>query len=196
MNAKTTVSNDCWTTGVTSRKTEFLDLMRVMDDKTASFSISLIFDVLRSWEDEYGRDSLMELMEAACQRVGIDSEVGRIYIICPKLIEPMEALRTGKTIRQVRDLLAISEEGHQWWHAVLVIRTLLKCDGTISHVRLLRWLGHKADRGQVRAALENLRNAGVVESFQTKGNDPLRPRMWHRLTSSFKQQGSISFKKY
>ena len=72
-------------------------------------------------------------------------------------------------------MLASREQRYGGWHALLIIRVLLKCDGAFSHVRLVRWLSHRADARPLRQALECLRGAGIAQTFHVNGSDPLRP---------------------
>lgn len=160
------------------REKEFLTLLAQVHDPTPRL-VEEIFRCLRCWWGEIGPSNA--LLSAVCKKFLIDQQVFTIYRQCPGLIGIMENLRKGEPIRRVREHWAFSEEGRCWWHALLVIRVLLKCDGPILHSRLLRWLGHRADAGQIRTALELLRESGLVETFQVNGTDPLRPITWHQL---------------
>ena len=162
------------------RKQEVLETFNSLDIKAARLGISLIFDVLRDWWAEYGPSK--ELLEAACHKLDLDLAVGMIYLQCPELISMMEALRRGVPVRRVKAALSLSDEARQWWHALLIVRVLLKCGGVVSHTRLLRWLGRRADTLRIREALDLLKKAKLVETYHVKGRDPFRPVTWHRLT--------------
>jgi len=142
--------------------------------------VAELFQVLRDWWTERGESR--PLMHLVCEKMAIDPVVFAIYRQCSALIALMEPLRTGEPVRRVKVRFALSEEARRWWVALLVVRVLLKAGGVIGHVRLLRWLGHRADAVQIRAALELLRESELVETFQVNGTDPLRPITWHRLT--------------
>jgi hypothetical protein len=162
----------------THRRQEFLDILNSLESQGHYF-VEPIFEVLRAWQQEYGEPK--ELVEAACQKLSLDPVVGAIYLKCPGLILPMEHLRRGVPVQRVKVVLAMSEEARRWWYALLVVRVLLKCDGVVSHARLLRWLGHRADRLRIRDAVDLLCEAKLVETYQVKGRDPFRPVMWHRF---------------
>jgi hypothetical protein len=138
-----------------------------------------LFQVLQSWWQEIGPSNTLQ--NAVCKKLLIDERVFTIYRHCPALIEMMESLRKGEPIRRVREHWDFSPEARRWWHALLIIRVLLKCDGALSHVRLVRWLSHHAVAGQLRQALEYLHGAGIVETFYVTGTDPLRPMTWYRM---------------
>jgi hypothetical protein len=159
------------------RKNEFIDTLDAINPKTALQNAPLIFDVLRAWWAEYGESK--ELMEAACHKLSLDRTAGEIYLRCPEIIPVMERLRNGESIRKLK--ITMSADGRCWWHALLIMDVLRKSSGVIPHVRLVRWLGHRADAGQVRAALALLRDSGLIETYYVKGNDPVRPVTWHRL---------------
>lgn len=167
-------------TDTESRLREVLDLLSGLDQKTAYASTEDIVDVLRSWVTEYGESR--ELLEAVCQKLSVDRATIEVYLRCPQLIPLMEPLRKGEPIKKLK--ITMSEEGRRWWYALLVMEVLRKCDGLISHVRLLRWLSHRLDAGRIRTTLELLREARLVETYQVKGNDPLRPVTWHRLIAN------------
>ena len=169
------------------RKQDVLDTITSLEPKAALQAVDEIFEVLRAWWAEQGESK--DLMETACAKLSLDPVVGAIYLKCPLLILPMEHLRRGVPVQRVKVVLAMSEEARQWWYALLVVRVLLKCDGVVPHSRLLRWLGHRADRSRIRGALNLLREAGLVETYQVKGRDPFRPVMWHRFTMGFSAQG-------
>jgi hypothetical protein len=147
-----------------------------------------LFHVLKDWWAERGESR--PVMHVVCEKMAIDPVVFAIYRQCSALITFMEPLRRGEPVRSVRVRLAMSEEARRWWVALLVVRVLMKCDGLILHSRLLRWLGHQADAGQIRAALELLRESGLVETFQVSGTDPVRPITWHRLLTGPDGSGS------
>lgn len=158
-------------------KQEILNTLTSLNQDIALIAIDEIVDVLRSWRTEYGESK--ELMEIACRKLSLDKPTVQIYIRCPQLIPVMEALRKGEPVRKLK--VTMTEEGRCWWYALLILQVLSKCDGLLSHVRLVRWLSHRADAGQLRQALEYLRSSGIVDTFQVKGTDPLRPTTWHRV---------------
>ena len=174
--------------GNEDRRREALSVINRLDQRTALMGIGEIFDVLRAWWAEYGESK--KLIDAACVKLSLDRTAGQIYLRCPELIPVMERLRHGEPVSRLK--VTMSEEGRRWWHALLVVDVLRKCSGVISHVRLVRWLGHRADAGQVRAALGLLREAGLVETYHVKANDPLRAVTWHRLTISLKDDLAAS----
>ena len=92
------------------------------------------------------------------------------------------ALRGGVPVKRVRVVYAMCEESRRWWFALHIVRVLLKCGGNVLHVRLSRWLGHRMASQELRDALAWLRDKHVVETYQVKGTDPLRPITWHRFT--------------
>ena len=92
------------------------------------------------------------------------------------------ALRSGVPVKRVRVVYAMCEESRRWWFALHIVRVLLKCGGNVLHVRLSRWLGHRMASQELRDALAWLRDKHVVETYQVKGTDPLRPITWHRFT--------------
>ena len=124
----------------TSRKHEVLDTINSLEPKAALLAVSEIFDVIRAWWAEQGESK--ELLDAACTKLSLDPVVGAIYLKCPELILPMEHLRRGVPVQRVKVILAMSEEARRWWYALLVVRVLLKCNGVVSHARLLRWLDY------------------------------------------------------
>lgn len=170
------------------REQELLAIIGEIDWSNSRMAAEL-FQVLQSWWQELGPSR--RLLSAVCEKLLIDERVFTIYRHCPTLVGIMETLRKGEPIRRVREHWAFSEEGRCWWHALLVIRVLLKCDEPILHSRLLRWLGHRADARQIRAALVLLRESGLVETFQIGGSDPIRPITWHRLKTALAVPMSI-----
>ena len=148
-------------------------------DWSNSRMVEMLFQVLKDWWAERGESR--PVMNVVCEKMQIDPVVFSIYRQCSALIAFMEPLRKGEPVRRVKVRLALSEAARCWWVALLVVRVLLKCDGPILHSRLLRWLGHQADAGQIRVALALLRESGLVETFQVNGTDPVRPITWHRL---------------
>ncbi len=165
------------------KEQEVLGVINAMDEQTARRGVDLIFDVLRAWEVDYGKVS-DELLEAACCKLSIDPRVGMIYVRCAGLILPMEALRRGVPVQRVKVAYAMSEESRRWWHALLIVRVLLKCGGKIEQVRLMRWLAHRMTSQELRAALALLREHRLVETSPVKSTDPLRPRTYHRLSAA------------
>ena len=121
--------------------------------------IGEIFDVLRAWWAEYGESK--KLIDAACVKLSLDRTAGQIYLRCPELIPVMERLRHGEPVSRLK--VTMSEEGRRWWHALLVVDVLRKCSGVISHVRLVRWLGHRADAVQV---IQGMTGAGLDVKLQ------------------------------
>ena len=165
----------------TEREREVLALIEKLDASNMSI-VAELFRFLKVWRAEMGESKV--LLNAVCLKFGIDDRVFAIYRQSPEMIAMMEALRRGEPIRQARRRWMLTEEARRWWMALLVVRVLLKNAGVIAHVRLIRWLGHQANAGQVRDALTLLRDAGLVDTYQVKGTDPLRPVTWHRLTVS------------
>ncbi len=163
----------------TERECEVLALIEKLDSTNLGI-VAELFRFLKAWWAELGESS--SLRDAVCRKLGIDDRVFTVYRQCPELIDMMEALRRGEPIRQAKRRWVLTEEARRWWTALLVVRVLLKNAGVIAHVRLLRWLGHQADAERIRNALALLRDAGLVETYQVKGNDPFRPVTWHRLT--------------
>lgn len=161
------------------REKEFLTLLAQVHDPTPRL-VEEIFGCLRCWWEEIGPSKA--LLSAVCKKFLIDQQVFTIYRHCPGLVDMMESLRKGEPIRRTRERWRLTEEDRRWWTALLVVRVLLKAGGVIGHVRLLRWLGHRADASQIRSALTLLREAGLLDTYQIKGTDPLRPVTWHRLT--------------
>lgn len=164
-------------TDTESRLREVLDLLSGLDQKIAYVSTENIIDVLRSWLTEYGESK--ELLEAVCQKLSVDRATIEVYLHCPQLIPVMERLRKGEPVRKLK--VTMSEEGRQWWAALLIVQVLLKCNGLVSHARLLRWLGHKADCQQIRNGLALLNENSVVHTLKVAGNDIFRPVTWYRL---------------
>ena len=148
-------------------------------DVTSLVLITELFQFLKDWWTEMGEPKAV--LDAVCRKLKIDQRIFTIYRHCPALVVVMERLRKGEPIRRVRADWAFSPEARRWWHALLILRVLLKCDGVLSHVRLVRWLSHRAEAGQLHQALEYLRDAGIVETFHVTGTDPLRPITWHRM---------------
>lgn len=170
--------SSCASRSEEERENEFLALLTEVQDPEPRL-VEELFRFLRCWWQEVGPSDTLQ--NAVCEKLRIDHRVFAIYRHCPALIEMMEVLRKGEPIRRVREHWAFSEGARTWWYALLVIRVLLKCDGLILHSRLLRWLGHRADAQRIRESLASLREAGLLDTYQVKGTDPLRPVTWHRL---------------
>ena len=160
-----------------------LDAINNIHDQLASLAAPDVFDLLRAWETEYGKVA-DDLMAAASNKISVDQQVGQIYFRCRELIVPMEALRRGVPVQRVKVAYAMSEEGRRWWHALHIVRVLLKCGGKIEQVRLMRWLAHRMTSQELRAALALLREHRLVETSPVKSTDPLRPRTYHRLSAA------------
>jgi hypothetical protein len=158
---------------------EFLTLLAQVHDPTPH-TVEEIFRCLQCWWQEVGPSNTLQ--NAVCEKLLIDQRVFTIYRQCPSLVDMMESLRKGVPIRRARERWRLTEEDRRWWTALLVVRVLLKTGGVIAHVRLIRWLGHRADATQIRSALALLREVGLLETYPIKGTDPLRPVTWHRLT--------------
>jgi hypothetical protein len=171
------------------REQEFLTLLAQVHDPTPPLAEE-IFHCLRSWWEEIGSSNA--LCSATCDKFLIDQRVFTIYRHCPALVGIMESLRKGEPVRRARERWRLTEEDRRWWTALLVVRVLLKAGGVIVHVRLVRWLGHQADATQIRNALALLQEAGLLETYQVKGNDPLRPVTWHRLTVAVEETPKAS----
>lgn len=161
------------------RRKDFIAVLHSLEANPAPYIVEAIFDTLRAWQTEYGQPK--DLLDIACHTLSLDRTAGHIYLRCPDLIPLMERLRNGEPIRKLK--ITMSEEGRRWWYGLLIVDVLRKCRGLVSHARLVRWLGHRADAGQIRGALELLCEAGLVETYHIKSNDPYRPITWHRLTA-------------
>lgn len=159
------------------RRQEFLSLIQNLEPNSSPTLIRAYFETLAVWKEEHEEPT--DLIDAVCKKLLLDNSTGQIYLRCPQLIPMMEPLRRGEPIRKLK--ITMSEEGRRWWYALLVMDVLKKCGGVISHVRLIRWLSHRVNGGQIRTTLELLREARLVETYQVKGNDPLRPVTWHRM---------------
>jgi hypothetical protein len=171
------MSNSSIETLTSGQRNEFLSLVQSLETNSSPNMIKLYFETLGEWKIKYGDQK--DLLEAVCRKILLDKSVGQIYLCCPELIPLMERLRKGEPIRKLK--ITMSEESRRWWYALLIVRVLLKCGRVLSHIRLVRWLSHRADARQLREGLEYLRNSGIVETFHVNGSDPIRPITWHRL---------------
>lgn len=171
--------DDLFTPAATIKKDEIAQFLFSLDQNTALLTIEHIFMLLASWWQEYGWPH--ELLSIVCKKLDIDRRIAEIYLRYPTVISMMERLRGGQSVRQVKCSLLMTEQGRLWWHALLVMKVLYKCDGRIAHSRLLRWLGHRANRDEIRSALDKLRDSGILETYFIEGADSLRPVTWYRL---------------
>lgn len=163
---------------IETREREVLELIERVN-VTSPTMITELFQFLRDWWTELGEPKTV--VRSVCQKLQFDERIFTIYRQCPALVVVMERLRRGEPIRRVRVDWSFTPDARRWWHALLILRVLLKCDGVLSHVRLVRWLSHRADAGQLRQALVYLCESGIVETFHINGTDPLRPVTWHRM---------------
>lgn len=178
-----------------SNRQQFLALLAQIPDERLPQATPLLFEALAAWGRERGPS--IELLDAVCDKLGIDRAVGSLYLHCPDLIPAMERLRQGEKVHNVKVSLALSAEGRRWWHALLIVGVLWRRGGAVDHVRLVRWLAHRAVAEEIRSALAYLRDHALLETFHAPGRDPVRPVTWHKFTdhaaTAMKLQSSPEF---
>lgn len=164
------------------QKREMLQLIDSLPQDTAMIGAVLLLDLLRAWAAESA--DYTEAVHLMSSKLSIDTKIVQACIRYPEMVDLMQRLWEGTSPKELK--VSCKTGKRHSWYAWLVLNVIKKSGGVISHVRLLRWLGHRATAQEVREGLNKLCEANVIETYQAAGRDPLRPVTYHRLMSEDK----------
>jgi hypothetical protein len=115
------------------------------------------------------------LRNVVCSQLGLDHQTFSAYTAFPELVHRLEPLRRN-LFNGTRDL---SPSPKLLWPHVIRVTVIVCRTGSISHTRLLRWIGRKTPAWWLRKVVEILTTNRVIQIYTVSGSREDRPRVWY-----------------